>query len=79
MAHPRFHAETNPDKPAIIMAGSGQMLTYGDLEARANQGAHYLRSWRIARPGCWSPAARVPRSRRCLAAIAANARTWPRY
>jgi long-chain acyl-CoA synthetase len=42
--HPSHHARTNPDKPAYIMAGSGETVTYGQLEARSNQGAHLFRS-----------------------------------
>ena len=42
--HPREHAETNPHKPAIIMAGSGRTVSYGELDARSNQGAHFFRS-----------------------------------
>ena len=42
--HPRFHAETDPAKPAAIMADTGEALSYGELEERANQGAHLLRS-----------------------------------
>ena len=38
--HPSHHAKTNPDKPAYIMAGSGETVTYGQLDARSNQGAH---------------------------------------
>jgi long-chain acyl-CoA synthetase len=33
----------DPTKPAIIMGESGEVITYGALEARANQGAHLLR------------------------------------
>ncbi|MDE2487625.1 MAG: acyl-CoA synthetase [Alphaproteobacteria bacterium] len=42
--HPSIHARTNPDKPAYIMAYSGETVTYGELEARSNQGAHLFRS-----------------------------------
>ena len=42
--HPTHHAKANPDKPAYIMAGSGETVTYGELEARSNQGAHLFRS-----------------------------------
>ena len=42
--HPTHHARTSPDKPAYIMATSGEMVTYGQLDARSNQGAHLLRS-----------------------------------
>ncbi|MGE0154988.1 MAG: AMP-binding protein [Reyranellaceae bacterium] len=44
MTHPSIHARTQPDKPAYIMAGSGETVTYGQLEARSNQGAHFFRS-----------------------------------
>lgn len=32
-----------PEKPAIIMGESGRIVRYGELERRANQGAHLLR------------------------------------
>src|ERR1700712_707094 len=41
--HPAHHAKTHPDKPAYIMAYSGETVTYGQLEARSNQGAHLFR------------------------------------
>ena len=41
--HPSTHAKTHPDKPAFIMAYSGETVTYGELEARSNQGAHLFR------------------------------------
>ena len=44
MLHPVRHAETMGDKPAYVMAGSGETVTYGELDARANQGAHLIRS-----------------------------------
>ncbi len=42
--HPRLHALTQPEKPALIMAESGEAVTYAELEARANRGAHALRA-----------------------------------
>ena len=42
--HPAHHAKTHPDKPAFIMAYSGETVTYGELEARSNQGAHLFRA-----------------------------------
>ena len=39
----REHAAANPDKPAIIMHPSGTVLTFADLEARANRLAHFFR------------------------------------
>src|SRR5438128_1826420 len=47
--HPTHHAKANPDKPAYIMAGSGETVTYGELDARSNQGAHLFRSLGIGR------------------------------
>ncbi len=48
--HPTHHARTHPDKPAYIMAASSETVTYGELDARSNQGAHLLRSLGIG-PG----------------------------
>ena len=44
MTHPSVHAATNPDKPALIMAGSGETITYAELDARSNKCAHLFRS-----------------------------------
>jgi long-chain acyl-CoA synthetase len=41
--HPQIHARTHPDKPAYIMAYSGETVTYGELDARSNQAAHLFR------------------------------------
>ncbi len=50
--HPFIHARTNPAKPAIIMAGSGETITYGELDARSNQVAHLLRARGIGIGDC---------------------------
>ena len=42
--HPFLHARTNPDKPAYIMAGTGETVTYRQLDERSNQGAQLFRS-----------------------------------
>jgi long-chain acyl-CoA synthetase len=42
--HPSIHAKTTPDKPAYIMAGSGETVTYRELDERSNQAAHLFRS-----------------------------------
>jgi acyl-CoA synthetase (AMP-forming)/AMP-acid ligase II len=42
--HPQLHASTSPEKAAIMMAGSGVVITFAALEARANQSAHLLRA-----------------------------------
>jgi long-chain acyl-CoA synthetase len=47
--HPFVHAAATPDKPAIIMAGSGQVMTYGELEVRSNRVAQLLRSLGLKR------------------------------
>jgi long-chain acyl-CoA synthetase len=40
----RQHAIEHPDKAAIIMATSGETLSYADFKARANQVAHLLQA-----------------------------------
>src|SRR5215469_8519187 len=47
--HPSHHAKSNPDKPAYIMGGTGETVTYAQLEARSNQGAHLSRSLGIGK------------------------------
>ncbi|MEP3248101.1 MAG: AMP-binding protein [Sneathiella sp.] len=42
--HIRKFAQSNPDKPAIIMAGSGEITTYQELNDRSSQIAQYFRS-----------------------------------
>ena len=42
--HPATHAKENPDRAAYIMAGSGETVTYRQLDERSNQGAHFFRS-----------------------------------
>ena len=42
--HPSIYAKTHSSKPAIIMAASGETITYGDLDARSNQVAQLLRT-----------------------------------
>jgi long-chain acyl-CoA synthetase len=42
--HPSVHAQNHPDKPAIIMAGSGEVVTYAELDRRSNQVAQLLRA-----------------------------------
>ncbi|MDX2167972.1 MAG: AMP-binding protein [Deltaproteobacteria bacterium] len=39
---PGFHAQRTPDKPAIIMAETGETLTYAQLDAASNRLAHLL-------------------------------------
>jgi len=42
--YPRTHGLATPDKAAYIMGGSGEVVTYRDLDQRSSQGAHLLRS-----------------------------------
>jgi long-chain acyl-CoA synthetase len=48
--YPGAFAATTPDKPAVIMAGSGETLTYGQLEERSARLADHLRRLGL-RPG----------------------------
>lgn len=42
--HPSRHAVTQPDKPAVIMAETGETLSYAELDARSNRVAQLFRS-----------------------------------
>ena len=42
--HPSVHAQSHPDRAAYIMGGSGETVTYRQLDERSNQGAHLFRS-----------------------------------
>src|SRR3954463_15186845 len=42
--HPTVHAKTDPDRAAYIMAGTGETVTYRQLDERSNQGAQLFRS-----------------------------------
>ncbi|MEM8615835.1 MAG: AMP-binding protein, partial [Pseudomonadota bacterium] len=42
--HPHIHAAAMPDKPAYIMAGSGEAVTFKQLNDRSNQIAHAFRT-----------------------------------
>ncbi|SMQ68836.1 fatty-acyl-CoA synthase [Altererythrobacter xiamenensis] len=46
--HPIQHAASRPDHPAVIMAGSGETITFGEMDARSNQFAHLLRARGLA-------------------------------
>ena len=43
------HARTQPDKPAFIMAGTGETVTYRELDERSNRLAHLLRAHGLQR------------------------------
>ena len=44
MPHPGVTAEDYPKRAAIVMGGSGEVVTYRQLEERSNRGAHLFRS-----------------------------------
>jgi long-chain acyl-CoA synthetase len=57
--YPGKHANTQPNNPAVIMAGqimgrTGETITYGELEARSNRLAHLLRARGLGRLGHYS-------------------------
>jgi len=41
---PGTFAATTPDKPAVVMAGTEQVITYAELDAEANRLSHLFRS-----------------------------------
>jgi long-chain acyl-CoA synthetase len=47
--YPGAHALDHPDRPCVIMAGSGTVITYAEFEARANRLAHLLRATGLGR------------------------------
>jgi acyl-CoA synthetase (AMP-forming)/AMP-acid ligase II len=47
--HPSAHAASDPRKPAIILAATGQAIDYATLEALSNQSAHRLRAQGLQR------------------------------
>ena len=42
--YPGQYARSRADQPAVVMAASGEAISYGELEARSNRLAHLLRS-----------------------------------
>ena len=47
--YPGLYAQKFADRPALIMATSGETVTYGELEARSNRLAHLLRAQGLQR------------------------------
>ncbi|MBV8410491.1 MAG: AMP-binding protein [Alphaproteobacteria bacterium] len=57
--YPGNYTQSQPDHPAVIMAvqsggGTGETITYGELEARSNRLAHLLRARGLGRLDHWS-------------------------
>lgn len=46
--HPRIYAISDPDRLAYRMTATGEDVTFGQLEARANQAAHLFRAQGLA-------------------------------
>jgi long-chain acyl-CoA synthetase len=47
--YPGKYAASRAAQPAVVMAGTGETITYGALEARSNRLAHLLRARSVAR------------------------------
>ena len=45
---PRYHAKVSPNAVAFKMCDSGETVSFAQLDARANQGAHIMREFGIA-------------------------------
>ena len=43
------HARAHPDRPAFVMAATGESVTYAEFDARTNRLAHLLRAHGLAR------------------------------
>jgi acyl-CoA synthetase (AMP-forming)/AMP-acid ligase II len=50
--YPAVHAKATPDKPAYIMAQSGEIVTFKELDDRSNQCAQLFRSLGLAPGDC---------------------------
>ena len=48
MSHPSVHAATDPAKPALIVAETGETVTFGDLDVRSNRAAQLFRARGLA-------------------------------
>ena len=49
MLHPHFHALARPEQPAIIMAGTGETITFKQLDESSNQAAQLFRAQGLQR------------------------------
>ena len=47
--HPYVHAANTPGKAAVIMAETGETMTYGEMEAYSNRVAQLLRAYGLQR------------------------------
>jgi long-chain acyl-CoA synthetase len=44
MTHPYIHAAAHPDKPAVIVAETGQVISFAEMEVASNRVAQYIRA-----------------------------------
>ena len=51
LEHPSRFAAEAPDRPAVVMAGTGQVVTYGEMEDRSRRVGHLLRSFGLETGG----------------------------
>ena len=51
--HPGINGPKLKDKPAIIMAGSGDVITHQELNELSNQGAQLFRSLGLSLAIAW--------------------------
>lgn len=42
--HPSVHARSNPNKPAVIVAETGESISFAELDAASNKAAHLFRA-----------------------------------
>ena len=42
--HPSIHAKSHPDKPALVVAETGESISYAELDRRSNRAAQLFRS-----------------------------------
>jgi fatty-acyl-CoA synthase len=47
--HPSRHATNHPDKAALIVAETGETISYAELDSRSNRAAHLFRARGLAR------------------------------
>lgn len=52
MTHPFMFARTTPNKAAVVIAETGETITFRDMEERANRTAHLLRALGLHRGDC---------------------------
>lgn len=52
--HPITHAAARPDHPAIVMAASGESVSYGEMDANANRFARLLRAQGVGSGEHWA-------------------------